>query len=318
MVVTLLLYNFWWKLRHIAGRSTTEVNALVSEFDTNEACDYIEGNFAGYELAAGTTQFSGRMLEIGPGGSAGGALLAREAGCEAVDLVDRFVVVADERRMSAVYQELARRHKIDQFRVGASWSKFNLSEITWFEGNSAESFLSRCARESVNYYSWIVSTAVIQDLYNPLSALRDMVTCLKPGGKMVHYIDTRDQGFFSQYNHELTWLTIPSFLWPALTRASGAPNRVLLHRYEAVLAELEKKGLITYKIFVTGLLGNTHLEKRQTLNDIRENLWASPLAEVEARKAGFAKEFRQVPSKYLAVTSFVLVVEKTSSSTSSS
>ncbi|WP_191970209.1 methyltransferase domain-containing protein [Methylobacterium planeticum] len=310
MVFTLFVYNLWWSFRHITGRSTTEINALVSEFDTGEACDYIERNFAAYKLAAGTARFSGRMLEIGPGGSAGVALLALAAGCEAVDLVDRFVVVADDQRMSAVYEELARRHAVDRFRTGTKWDKHSISGISWFEGCSAESYLSRQAREAPGRYSLIASTAVLQDLYDPLAALRDMVTCLDTGGKMIHAVDVRDQGFFSHHNHELTWLTIPSFLWPALTRASGAPNRVLLHRYDALLKELKQKGVIEYSIFVTSIVGSPHLKIRQLFAEIEDSVWEPALREIEKIRPQFTREFLEVPPKLLAVNSFVIVVRK--------
>lgn len=309
MIVVMYLYNLWWEFRISTGRYKTDFNALVREFDAREACDYIERCFDSFEAYTGAKPTSGRLLELGPGGSAGVALLARAAGCESVDLVDRFVVSADVARMSLVYDELARRHAIEAFREGEQWDRFRLSGIRWFEGEPAENFLSRRAA-GTERYTWIVSTTVLQHLYDPLAALRDMVACLEPGGRMVHLVDLSDQGFFSQHNHDLTWLTVPTALWPALTRASGAPNRVLLHQYERVLEDLVAAGKIRYEIRTTRLIGGRRLVSPTRWGDEEDSAWQPALDDVEAIRPKLAAEFQDLSSRYLATNEFVFVVQR--------
>lgn len=58
-----------------------------------------------------------------------------------------------------------------------------------------------------------------------------MVACLKQGGQMFHKIDLRDHGMLTARQHEVTFLQLPTYIYPYMVRNSGRLNRILVHRY---------------------------------------------------------------------------------------
>ena len=91
---------------------------------------------------------------------------------------------------------------------------------------------------------------VLEHLFDPIGALRDMAKSLKPGGCLIHRIDLRDHGMFLNH-HPLTYLTINELIYRRMTSESGRPNRILIHRYREWLEESNLDG----EIRITRLAG---------------------------------------------------------------
>ena len=75
---------------------------------------------------------------------------------------------------------------------------------------------------------------------------------LLPGGYMIHKIDFRDHGMFSDKHHPLTFLTIPGSLYTLMTHDSGKPNRRLISYYRRKTTEL---GYDTH-LLITRIVGS--------------------------------------------------------------
>jgi SAM-dependent methyltransferase len=102
-------------------------------------------------------------------------------------------------------------------------------------------------------FDFIVSRAVMEHLYDADAAFSVMDRLLVHGGSMIHKIDFRDHGMFSNYGfHPLTFLTIRDSIYRLMTYGSGQPNRKLLDYY------LQKMNVLQYcqKILITHIVGN--------------------------------------------------------------
>jgi hypothetical protein len=287
-------------------RTTTQRYATV--FPTaREAANYAEQVFEHYKQPAQIPRFGGAVAEVGPGGTAGVALLMRRDGCEQVDLIDRFTNQTDSAYQDALYSELSKRHDLDRFRVGERWNDRALLGITWYEGQPAERYF-RSADSS--RYDFIGSCAVLQSMYAPLGALVDMARCLRPGARMVHYAGLSDGGMFEDEDDELRWLSLPSWLWPLMTRYSGRRNRILVHRYRRVLDGLQQIGLISYEIRVTRLLGSGEVVPPRPMEAIDPQLRERAATLIERSRLHFTREFQEVDTLDLATTGICLVAQR--------
>jgi SAM-dependent methyltransferase len=309
LVAAYLANNARWRVRHALGRLDTPLGSTHARLSVEESVQYVESVIADYRTYGGLSEGTGRAAELGPGDSAGVALLLRGLGYVQVDLVDRFASTRDPQHQAAVYRELALRHHLDNLRNGADWREDALLGVSWHIGEPAETFFRR-ARLAGNTYDAVVSRAVLQYLYDPLGCLADMVRCLAPGGVSAHKIDLRDHGLLTPYHHELSWLEIPSPVYRQMVSHSGGVNRVMLHRYRSRLDEIGREIPIRARLFVTHLLGVGRIEPHLSLEDIDPSLVAAAVAEVQRRRPRLAREFRDVSPQDLAVTGVFLSVQR--------
>jgi SAM-dependent methyltransferase len=295
------------------------IHATFSPTNVSDSVHYIERVFADYKQYGKIDRFHGVAAEVGPGDSAGVALLMRLDGCEHVDLVDRFLTRRNAEQQSKIYQSLANCYDINSFQTTETWGDQTFSEIDWQVGEAAEVYFQKRAQNSGAVYDFIVSRAVLEHLYDPLAALTNMVACLKPGGKILHEIDFRDHGMFSDNHPELTFLEIPSPLYRLMVRNAGRPNRVLIHCYRERLDQMKHYGLIdNYSLLVNSLAGVGEISPHQLFADIDPEKQRQSLAFVEAHRHKFAKEFERVSNEDLAVSGCFLIVNKTNPATATS
>ena len=292
-----------------AGDIETSSGATHAEFSLNQSLDYIEGVFADYKRYGGLDRFHGVGAEIGPGDNAGVALLMRRDGCERVDLVDRYFSRRDPDKQRLIYEALSKRHQLDALKGEVSWSDQALIGISAKVGHAAESFFETLARSGGGAYDFIVSRAVMEHLYDPLSALESMTLCLKAGGRMIHNVDLRDHGLFSPALHQLTFLRFPRSFYRLMTHHSGRPNRILLHDYREALERLREKCLITYRVYVTHLVGVGELKPHLDPADIPPATWRKAEEAVDKYRGHVSREFREVSSRDLAVAGLFIVVQ---------
>lgn len=302
--------DLMWGLGMAAGQITSDCGATHLAFSELESVNYIEEVFKDYKYYGSFDRFSGLVAEIGPGDNAGVGLLMRQDGCSQVDLIDRYSSRRNPQQQSQIYQTLAQRYPIDIFRTIEAWDDHAFEGINWKIGQSAEAYFEKCAQSDGEIYDFIVSRAVLEHLYNPLDALRYMVACLKPGGKMLHKIDFRDHGMFVPIYHELKFLEMPSKIYTLMTKNSARPNRILIHCYRMVLDELKNAGLIDYSILITQLVDVGEIKPHKAFEEIDLTLRNQSLKFVENHRPQFSNEFNQVDTKDIATAGVFLIVNK--------
>jgi len=288
------------------GRIKTRSGTIHSGRDLGSSLEYIEEVFGDYKRYSGVKAFHGRVVELGPGDNSGVALLFINDGCSGVDLVDRFYSIRDESQQSAIYRELAGKYPVI---AGHCMDGTTVLPEAGFRGVQRHYGKSAAAEEFFRThgpYDFIVSRAVMEHLYDPVSALKDMAKSLAPGGMMLHKVDLRDHGMYSGYFHEQRFLQIPSALFSRMTRASGRPNRVLVNRYRDTL---EKCGL-QVSIFVTRLASVGDIMPHCLYNDIAGEAREQAIASVRSVRDRFAGEFQALSDEDLSVTGFFLVAKK--------
>ncbi|MBD1945814.1 methyltransferase domain-containing protein [Coleofasciculus sp. FACHB-712] len=293
-----------------AGQIKTLSGATHSTLYRDESVRYIEEVFTDYKKYGLLEKFYGIAAEIGPGDNAGVALLMRRDGCDRVDLIDRYFSYRDTEQQSKIYELIAQKYELYQFRKKDFWDERSLAGIYWKIGQPAEVYFQKCDQEQGQIYDFIVSRAVLEHLYNPLEALQHMVDCLKTGGRMFHKIDLRDHGMFTPTHHELTFLQIPLSIYRLMVQNSGRPNRILVHRYREVLEAMKKSGLIDYSLLVTRLVSVGNINPHQRFEEIEPNKRRQAMDFVEFHSHKFAKEFGNVKSQDLCISGIFLIVSK--------
>lgn len=284
------------------GKIDTDSGTIHSRLSQEESLRYIEEVFTDYKKYGRIKNFHGVAAELGPGDNAGLALLMRQDGCERVDLIDRFFSRREPEQQSKIYAHLANKYSLARFRTKDSWNERELEGVIWKFGQPAEVYFLNCAKNLGRIYDFIVSRAVLEHLYDPLNALKYMVECLKPGGQMLHKVDLRDHGMFTPTQHELTFLKMPSAIYPFMVSNSGRPNRILVHRYREVLEEMKTAGLINYSLLVTRLVGVGEITPHKTFQEIDLEKQSQAVAFVEKHRQKFASEFSHIPSQDLAIS----------------
>lgn len=296
-----------WALRSRLGPLQSDSGSTHLVRTAEESVAYIEEVFADYKRYGGVDRFAGTVAEVGPGDTAGVAVLMRVDGCERVDLVDRFRSRRSREQQHEIYRALAGRHDLTALDAPPSWDDEAFAGVHWRVGSSAEEFFAACAARGEAEYDTIVSRAVFEHLYDPLSALRSMAASLKPGGRMIHKIDFRDHGMFTPVHPELTFLRFPGAMHRRMTRHSGRPNRVLFASYRRAAEELRRSyGLVT-TLLVTSLAGVGEVVPHRPFAELAEAEAAAAVRFVDAHRHRFAREFDSVASADLAVTGVFLV-----------
>jgi hypothetical protein len=281
------------------GRIQSESGSTHRALPVEESVGYVEAVFQDYLTYTGLDRLGGTAAEVGPGDNAGVGLLLRAAGCETVELIDRFRSRRSPDQQHRIYQALADGHDLPP--PGGDWDDEKLSGIVWRLGSSAEGYFAQRVRDG-GRYDLIVSRAALEHLYDPLGAIRSMTACLEPGGRMAHKIDFRDHGMFTPAHPELTFLRYPAPLYRQMTRRSGRPNRVLLHRYRSLAEELGRQASLEVTILVTSLVGEGEITPHVPFAAVPPAALQRAVRRVDAERHHFAAEFTGVSSEDLAVT----------------
>lgn len=291
-----------WGLKRRMGRIQSASGSTHCGVATEDSVAYVEQVFNDYVTYGGLDELGGTAVEVGPGDNAGVALLLRTAGCETVELVDRFRSRRSPAQQAQIYQALAVRHRLERPEAAGLWNDERLPGIIWRLGSSAEDYFARHAHSGQQRYDLIVSRAAMEHLYDPMGAIANMAACLRPGGRMVHKIDLRDHGMFTPAHSELTFLRFPTPVHRRMTRRSGRPNRFLFHRYRSLADELGRSADLDVSILVTSLAGEGELLPHLPVASVPAMLMQRAVARVEAERHDFAAEFVKVASEDLAVT----------------
>ncbi len=308
--IALIVSDILWGLRLAIGKNESDSGSTHSRYSEKESVNYIEEVFTDYKRYGSVEHFDGIAAEVGPGDNCGVALLMRLDGCKRIDLVDRYLSNRKLEQQNKVYQALSKRHTIDIFKAKEVWDDRALIGIDWKIGQAAEVYFKQCAQNSGEIYDFIVSRAVLEHLYNPIDALRYMLDCLKPGGKMLHKVDLRDHRMFTPNHDELKFLEVPSSIYPLMVKNSGRPNRIFAHRYRQFLEEMKSLGTIDYSFLVTHLVDVGEIKPHCNFDDIELGKQKQAIAFVETHRQNIASEFCDVSSQDLAISGIFLCIIK--------
>lgn len=287
------------------GRIETDSGTTHRHEDLQQSLAYIDSVFHDYKHYADVNSFYGRIAEIGPGDNCGVALRFIHDGCVHVDLVDRFYSKRNPRYHAAVYRALLGQLPGLADRLGAvdldNERSFGCLTRHYGPRAAAETFFRGHTK-----YDAIVSRAVMEHVYDPMGALLIMVSALNPGGKMLHKVDLRDHGMFTPHHHELKFLEVPDLIYRVMVRASGRPNRALIHQYRNMLEGESVK----FHLLVTRLAGVGDISPHLPYDEIADELRQRSLSYVGSVRHRFAESLRSVRDEDLCVAGFFLIAEK--------
>ena len=300
-----IVNNFLTKLRCYTGNIETDSGTLHAGLSIDSSLTYIEEVFNDYKQYSGIDRFRGRVAEIGPGDNCGVGLMFLADGCESVDLVDRFYSKRNSQQHAAIYKTLLKRHS----QLNAKLGNFDVNDETSFKGlqryygesAAAEQFFAQA-----DCYDYIVSRAVLEHVYNPLLAIKKMVTALKKDGMLLHKVDFRDHGMFSDYLHELSFFEVPDCLYPSMTKDAGRPNRILINSYRQVLTET----IPDHQILITRLAGVGDIKPHLPYEKIDEALRNKSLDYINSIRSNLCKSLRLISNEDLSVAGIFIVAHK--------
>lgn len=275
-IIVYAVYQNWQiKRQQRAGKAENSSGVLHTRMTLSEQEHYVQRVFDEYLHYSGIAidQLRGkRILEVGPGDTFGVALKFLAAGARQVVCVDKFFPKRDPEREDALYQALGKELPDEEKWIVATVKDISRrvhrrlpldpsSPLLPLYGFSISEADQKLARES---FDLIVSRSVIEHLENPEKAFSTMDRLLKPGGLIIHGIDFRDHGMFTDSGfHPLTFLTIPEKIYRLMTIDSGRPNRRLLSDYQRMLSSLHYAG----KILITRIV-----DSPQPLSPYKEHL----------------------------------------------
>ena len=208
-------------------------------------------------------------------------------------------------KQADIYRELLSHHPVLRSRFdGVDLSdEGQFKGLRRYYGQSAsmeEFFLEH------RYYDFIVSRAVMEHVTDPVVGLERMSAALLPCGMMLHKVDLRDHGMFSQQFHELKFLEVPEWAYRRMVQASGGPNRIMIDQYRAALSRLG----LEYSLFITRLAGVGDITPHLPYEVLPKSLVEQSLGFVRSVRHRFCKEMQGLSDEDLSVGGIFMVARK--------
>lgn len=245
------------RIRFALGGIDSFSGSTHERLDVSASVDYINAVFRDFLLYGGLTDEKlrdKRILELGPGDNVGVALRFVACGAREVICLDKFYSTHDVGHERNIYLELRKqlpekeRRDFDAAVQLENGLEFNKEKIRYVYGTGAQD------AEAVlqgRRFDLVISRGVIQEVYETDRAFAAMDKLLVPGGMMLHKIDLRDYGMFSQKGfHPREFLTIPDFIYRLMAYDSDKPNRRMLDYYRNKMKELG----YCAKLYITGVV----------------------------------------------------------------
>lgn len=232
-IARLIASSFYRRLRFALGRieSNTGANTTVQELDT--AAAYVRRTFDDYARYGSLTEATiagAAMLEVGPGDSLGAGLLFLAHGAARYSTIDKFYSRHDPARAEAIYSRL--RQNLPAEKQAA----FDPARIETVYGHGAQEADTVFPPAS---FDVVLSRAVLHEIYDAEAAILALDRVLKPGGRMVHKIDLRDDGLFSGHGfHPLEFLTISAPVYWLMAYDTDKTCRRPLSFYREIMQRL--------------------------------------------------------------------------------
>lgn len=314
LIIAHRIFDNWRRRRAFkSGNTITAYGSTHESWSLERSVNYINLVYDEYLKYAGLgpEALRGmRILEVGPGDNFGVALKFLAAGAAKVVSLDKFYSERNVEQQTRIYQELRKQLSPDEARVFDECIKLdgeivpNEERLQYIYGHGVEEADQILEPGS---FDFIVSRAVLHNVYDIDRGFESMDRLLAPGGHMSHKIDLSDENMFSSRGmHPLTFLTIPERIYYLMASDSGKPNRKLISDYRE---QLQKRGYDT-KILITTVLGVgplvPHKEQIEQGVDYSEKT-LSLIREIRPR---LAAPFRDRSDAELAATGIFLVGTK--------
>lgn len=314
LIILHRIVDNWRRRRAFQSGQTTNAYGSTHEFwSLEKSVDYINLVYREYLEFSGVTPetFRGRrILEVGPGDNFGVALRFLADGAAKVVSLDKFYSERNDEQQARIYRELKGQLSPEKAVVFDETIKLdgvlelNKHRLQYIYGHGIEEADKILEPESFHF---IVSRAVLHNVYDIERGFEAMDRVLAPGGHMAHKIDFSDENMFSSRGmHPLTFLTIPESVYRLMAKDSGKPNRRLLNDYR----ELMRKRGYDAKLFVSSIVGvgplTPHKEKIQRGVDYGNGT----VQLIDEIRDKLAAPYRDLPEEDLAPAGIFLVARK--------
>lgn len=314
LVILHRIVDNWRRRRAFQSGQTTNAYGSTHEFwSLEKSVDYINLVYREYLEYSGLTPeaFRGRrILEVGPGDNFGVALKFLADGAATVVSLDKFYSERNEEQQARIYRELRQQLTpegaavFDECITLEKGVELNKDRVEYIYGHGIEEADRILESESFHF---IVSRAVLHNVYDIDQGFAAMDRLLAPGGYMAHKIDFSDENMFSSRGmHPLTFLTIPESIYRLMAKDSGKPNRRLVNDYRE---QMRKRGYDA-KLFVSSIVGSGALtpykEKIERGVDYG-NKTVSLIGEIRPK---LAVPYRNLAEEELAAAGIFLVARK--------
>jgi len=286
---------------------STHLNQSVTD-----SLAYIEKQIANYIQYAGLSadDLNGRrILELGPGDNLGVALKFLAAGAASVVCLDRFYSKRNSAHEREIYKALREtlgaeeKVRFDEAVKLTDDVEFNPEKLQTIYGDTLETFAAKLEHRK---FDFILSCAVLEEIYDLDPTFAAMDALLAPGGRVIHTFDLSDYGMFrNQGMHPLTFLTISEAVYKRMASDSGLPNRKRLGYYVEKMKQLGYQS----KLFITSVLPGGRLEPAAEYAPGKFKNEASSRMVTEVRNR-LASEFKTLDEEELLIDGVLLVARK--------
>jgi len=314
LIIAHRIFDNWRRRRAFkAGNTITAYGSTHEFWSLEKSISYINLVYREYlEFAGlGPEALKGkRILEVGPGDNFGVALKFLAAGAAKVVCLDKFYSERNVEQQMRIYHELRKQLSPDEARVFdeaiklAGDIELNEQRLQYIYGHGIEEADEILEPGS---FDFIVSRAVIHNVYDIDRGFEAMDRLLAPGGYMLHKIDLSDENMFSSRGmHPLTFLTIPERVYYLMASDSGKPNRKLIGDYRE---QVQKRGYET-KILITTVLGEGPLVPHKEQIEQAVDYGNKTLSLINEIRHKLAAPFRDRSDAELAATGIFLIAKK--------
>ena len=251
-----------------------------------------------------------RVLELGPGFTMTVPLLFAADGASYVVGIDKFVPFQTGPYYQKFYSRLrdtltpAQQARYDR-ALRQDALALNPAVAGYVYKKELQNVVNDLGPES---YDLIVSNAVMEEIYDPAPVLEAQGKLLRPGGAMVHMIDLRDYGMFSNRGfHPLEFLTVSDWIYRRMVEGSGQPDRRMMGYYREAAARMGYES----QIYITHILGHPD-PMPEPKAQIRKGIdyTDADLKLVADIRPRLQPQFRNLPDTELLAQSIIFVARK--------
>ena len=309
-----------WRRRKAfeSGQTTTAYGSTHESWSLEKSVAYINLVYREYLEYSGLTPEAvrgWRILEVGPGDNFGVALKFVADGAAKVVSLDKFYSERNEEQQKRIYQELRKQLSPEQAAVfdGSitldGQVELNKNRIEYIYGHGIEEAdrIPKPGSLEPESFHFIVSRAVLHNVYDIDRGFEAMDRLLAPGGYMAHKIDFSDENMFSSRGmHPLTFLTIPESIYRLMAKDSGKPNRMLINDYRE---QMRKRGYEA-KLFVSSIVGAGPLMPHKEKIERGVHYGNKTVSLIEEIRPKLALPYRKLAEEELAPAGVFLVARK--------
>jgi hypothetical protein len=324
LIILHRIVDNWRRRRAFQSGQTANAYGSTHEFwPLEKSVNYINQVYREYLDYAGLTPeaFRGRrVLEVGPGDNFGVALRFVADGAAKVVSLDKFYSERNEEQQTRIYQELRKQLTPEQVALFDeaitldSRVELNRNKIEYIYGHGIEEADRISTPGSVapgsltpESFHFIVSRAVLHNVYDIERGFDAMDRLLAPGGYMAHKIDFSDENMFSSRGmHPLTFLTIPESVYRLMAKDSGKPNRRLINDYR----QLMRKQGYDARLFVSSIVGVGPLTPHKPKIERGVDYGNATVQLIDEIRSKLAAPYRKLPEEDLAPAGIFLVARK--------